>query len=220
MTGESAPLTGVSAPLNGRRAQAVRNDQVILDAARAVFLRDPGAPIAAVAQQAGVGISALYRRYAGKEELLRSLCADGLRRYIAVAGSCLADEADPWLSFAGFLTGLVDQDVHSLTVRLAGTFTPTDELHRLAEDANKLAGRLWRRASAADAIRADFQLNDLPMLLEQMAAIHGGDDGRTWELRRRYLALLLDSLRPEAAQSRLPGSPPSDAELGARWQPR
>jgi len=58
------------------------------------------------------------------------------------------------------------------------------------------------------------------MLLEQMAAIHGGDDGRTWELRRRYLTLLLDSLRPEAAQSRLPGSPPSDAELGARWQPR
>jgi AcrR family transcriptional regulator len=220
MTGESAPLTEESAPLNGRRAQAMRNDQAILDAARTVFLRDPGAPIAAVAQQAGVGISALYRRYAGKEELLRSLCADGLRRYIGVAESCLADEADPWLSFAGFLTGLVEQDVHSLTVRLAGTFTPTDELHRLAEDANKLAGRLWRRARAAHALRADLQLNDLPMLLEQMAAIHGGGAGRTWELRRRYLALLLDSLRPEAAQSGMPGSPPSDAELGARWQPR
>jgi AcrR family transcriptional regulator len=213
-------MTAESAPLNGRRAQAIRNDQVILDAARAVFLRDPGAPIAAVAQQAGVGISALYRRYAGKEELLQSLCADGLRRYIAVAESCLGDEADPWLAFAGFLTGLVEQDVHSLTVRLAGTFTPTDELHRLAEEATKLAGRLWRRARTAHAIRADLQLNDLPMLLEQMAAIHGGSADRTWVLRKRYLALLLDSLRPEAAQSRLPGRPPSNSELGARWQPR
>jgi AcrR family transcriptional regulator len=213
-------MTAESAPLNGRRAQATRNDQLILDAARAVFLRDPGAPIAAVAQQAGVGISALYRRYAGKEELLQSLCADGLRRYIAVAESCLGDEADPWLAFAGFLTGLVEQDVHSLTVRLAGTFTPTAELHRLAEEATKLAGRLWRRVRAAHAIRADLQLNDLPMLLEQMAAIHGADAGRTWVLRKRYLALLLDSLRPEAAQSRLPGSPPSNSELSARWQPR
>lgn len=212
-------MTAESAPLNGRRAQAMRNDQAILDAARAVFLQDPGAPIAAVAQQAGVGISALYRRYTGKEELLQSLCADGLRRYIAIAGSCLGDEADPWLAFAGFLTGLVEQDVHSLTVRLAGTFTPTDELHRLAEEATKLAGRLWRRARAAHAIRADLQLNDLPMLLEQMAAIHGGDAERTRVLRKRYLALVLDSLRPEAAQSRLPGSPPSNSELGARWQP-
>src|SRR5882724_4942966 len=114
-------------PLNGRRAQAMRNDRLILDAARTVFLRDPGAPIAAVAQQAGVGISALYRRYAGKDELLRSLCADGLRRFIEVGEACLRDIDDPWLAFAGFLTGLVEQDVHSLTVQLAGTFTPTEE---------------------------------------------------------------------------------------------
>jgi AcrR family transcriptional regulator len=213
-------MAAESTPLNGRRAQAMRNNQVILDAARVVFLRDPGAPISAVAQEAGVGISALYRRYAGKEELLQSLCADGLRRYIVVAESSLGDIADPWLAFAHFLTGLVEQDVHSLTVRLAGTFTPTEALRGLAQDANKLAGRLWRRAKAAQAIRADLQLNDLPMLLEQIAAIRGGETERTQALRRRYLALLLDSLRPEAMQSRLPGTPPSNSELGARWQPR
>jgi AcrR family transcriptional regulator len=68
---------------SGRKAQAERNDQTILDAARAVFPREPAAPISAVAKEAGVGISALYRRYAGKDELLQTLCADGLRRYIA-----------------------------------------------------------------------------------------------------------------------------------------
>jgi AcrR family transcriptional regulator len=57
-------------PLRGRRAEAARNDQRILDAAREVFVADPGAPIAAVAKRAGVGIGALYRRYASKEELL------------------------------------------------------------------------------------------------------------------------------------------------------
>jgi AcrR family transcriptional regulator len=65
--------------MSGRQAQAARNDQVILDAARAVFVADPTAPIAAVAERAGVGISALYRRYPSKEALLRTLCLDGLR---------------------------------------------------------------------------------------------------------------------------------------------
>src|SRR5271169_5542337 len=67
-----------SGPLSGRQAEAARNDQRILDSARAVFVNDPGAPITAVAKHAGVGISALYTRYGSKEELLRKLCTDGL----------------------------------------------------------------------------------------------------------------------------------------------
>src|SRR5437762_3161463 len=115
-----------TAPLSGRRAQAARNDRRILDAARAVFTADPGAPISAVAARAGVGIGALYRRYASKEELLRRLCADGLQRYIAEAEAALADQGDPWTAFATFMRRIVDADTHSLTLRLAGTFTPTD----------------------------------------------------------------------------------------------
>src|SRR6266581_4697316 len=65
-------------PLSSRRAQAARNDELILQAAKAVFVADPGAPITAVAKHAGVGISALYTRYGSKEELLRRLCSDGL----------------------------------------------------------------------------------------------------------------------------------------------
>src|ERR1700722_10486587 len=65
-------------PMSGRQAEAARNDQRILDAARAVFVADPGAPISAVAKQAGVGISALYTRYGSKEELLRTLCSEGM----------------------------------------------------------------------------------------------------------------------------------------------
>ena len=61
------------AALPGRRGQARRNDTLILEAARTVFLSDPKAPVAAVAEQASVGISALYRRYPSKEDLLRRL---------------------------------------------------------------------------------------------------------------------------------------------------
>jgi len=56
-------------------------------------------PIAAVAARAGVGISALYRRYDSKQELMRYLCADGLARYIATVEAALADTGDRWAAF-------------------------------------------------------------------------------------------------------------------------
>jgi AcrR family transcriptional regulator len=206
-----------SRPLSGRQAQARRNDGVILAAAREVFLRDPKAPVSAVAEAAGVGISALYRRYPSKEELLQTLCADGLRRYIEVAEQALATDLEPWDAFAGFLTGIVESDVHSLTVHLAGTFTPTEDLGELATRANSLTTKLMKQTHRAKAVRSDLDLNDLPMLFEQMSAIRVHDEERTVALRRRYLALLLDALRPEAVSVRLPASRPTDAELGERW---
>ena len=60
--------------MNGRRAEAARNDELILAAAREVFIDHPSAPISTVAARAGVGIGALYRRYESKEELIRVLC--------------------------------------------------------------------------------------------------------------------------------------------------
>lgn len=205
--------------LSGRQAEAARNDGVILDAAREVFMREPGAPISAVAEQAGVGVGALYRRYAGKEELLRTLCADGLHRFIALAEAALAEDGDPWEAFAGFVRGVTDSDVHSLTVRLAGTFTPTAELHELAAHASALANQVFHRAKAAGVLRPDLDANDVPMIFEQITAIRLGDAERTAKLRRRYLALVLDAVRAQPGATRLPGPPPSAEEFGARWRP-
>ena len=205
-----------STPLSGRRAEAARNDQRILDAARAVFVADPGAPIAAVAEQAGVGISALYRRYASNEELLRRLCGDGLKAYIAAAEEALADDGDPWEAFARFMRRVVDADTHSLTSRLAGTFTPTDELGRDATAAQALNERLFERTRATGAIRPDLDVNDLSMVFEQVASVRLGDGRRTGQLRHRYLALLLEAMR-HPSPTPLPGPPPTWQEIAARW---
>jgi len=209
-------MSATSTPMSGRRAEAARNDRRILDAARAVFVADPGAPIAAVAEHAGVGISALYRRYASKEELLRRLCGDGLKVYLAAAEEALADDGDPWQAFARFMRRVVDADTHSLTSRLAGTFTPTDELNRDATTAQQLNERLFERTRASGAIRPDLDVNDLSMVFEQLASIRLGDEARTSQLRQRYLALLLEAMRGPPA-SQLPGPPPTWQELTARW---
>ncbi|SBT50166.1 TetR/AcrR family transcriptional regulator [Micromonospora auratinigra] len=202
-------------PLAGRRAQAARNDAVILAAARTVFLDDPKAPVAAVAERAGVGISALYRRYASKEDLLRTLCHDGLRRFVAAAEE-VSDEPDGWAAFGAFLERVVDADVHSLTVRLAGTFTPTDDLVHLAVRANDLVSGLVERAQRAGRLRSDVVPQDVGLLLEGCAAIRVPDPERTRQLRRRHLALLLAGLAGSAPP--LPGPPPAAGEFDWRWK--
>ena len=205
--------------LPGRRTQAARNDRVILDAAREVFLADPRAPVAAVAERAGVGISALYRRYTGKEDLLRRLCHDGLRHYIAEAEAAAGDD-DGFEALAGFLERVVDADVHALTVHLAGTFTPTPEMRADGRRSGELAAALVRRAHDSGRLRADVGVGDLELVLEGCSAIRAPDAGRTTVLRRRHLALLLRGMRAGADAAPLPGPGPDPGEVGGhRWRP-
>jgi AcrR family transcriptional regulator len=206
------------APLSGRRAEAARNDQRILDAAREVFVADPAAPIAAVAKRAGVGIGALYRRYASKEELLQRLSAEGLQQYIAAVEDALAqDDGDPWSTFSEFMRRIVDTDTHSLTLSLAGTFSPTEELNREAARAQELNVRLFERTKAAGAIRPGIEVVDISLLFEQLAAVWVADEARTRQLRHRYLALILDALHTSSG-TQLPGPPPSWEEIAQRWE--
>ncbi|WP_330233418.1 TetR/AcrR family transcriptional regulator [Nocardia sp. NBC_00508] len=202
--------------LPGRKAQAARNDGLILEAARAVFLADATAPIAAVAERAGVGISALYRRYPSKEALLRTLCYDGLRRYNAEADAALED-SDGWRGLVGFLERVVDADVHSLTVHLAGTFTPDESILPDVQHSGVVTEELVRRAHAIGKLRPDVTPQDLGLILESCAAIAVPSRERTVQLRRRVLAMLVAGL---SADGDLPGPPPAPDEFAWRWTRR
>ena len=200
--------------MNGRKAQAARNDTAILEAARAVYAADPGAPIATVAARAGVGISALYRRYPSKEELLRKLCGDGLKEYITAAEDALADDGDAFKVFRRFMTRVVAADAHTLTSALTRSLEPTSEaLFRDATKAQDLGERVFKRAQKGGAVRADAVAEDMANVFEQLAAIRGPSAKRTAELRKRYLTLQLDGLRPRKKAQTLPGPPP-------RWKDR
>ncbi|MBV8216841.1 MAG: TetR/AcrR family transcriptional regulator [Solirubrobacterales bacterium] len=201
----------------GRRAEAARNDGRILAAARSVFLADPSAPIADVAKEAGVGISALYRRYPSKEELLRELAGDGLTRYIADLRTALADDGDPWQVYSACLHRVVDGGSQALAQRVAGTFTPTESLGRLAGEASELAIAVHARTQRAGALRPDVSPADVVLILEMISFVDlpGPDRGRA--LRHRYLALALQALRAPGSEP-LPGAPAAAADLTARWQ--
>lgn len=203
------------------RPRTARTDERILEAAREVFLADPSAPIAAVADRAGVGMSALYRRYDGKDDLLRALARDGLTRYrddvrtaLAETGSD-ADTERTWTAYTHCLARVVDGRSQALAQRLAGTFEPTADLDDLARAAADEAAELHRRAQAAGALRPDVSGADVTLILETVAAIDVPDPA--W--RRRFLVLLVQALRAPAPGA-LPGRAAEESDLAARWRRR
>jgi AcrR family transcriptional regulator len=211
-----AVMASGAAPLRGRQAQAAQNDELILQAAREVFLADPTAPISAVAERAGVGIGALYHRYAGKEDLLRTLCRNGQEIYLTEIKRALASGDEPWEAFTRFLRRIVAANTHGLTVRLAGTFVPTAEQLALAEEMQALAIELFERVRATGLLRDDVTYLDIEFLLEFLASVKLGNASRTAELRQRHLAVIIDGLRA-GGRTPLPGRPPTWEEQTQRW---
>jgi AcrR family transcriptional regulator len=206
-------------PLSGRQAEAARNDRRILESARAVFVADPDAPITAVAKHAGVGISALYTRYASKEELLRKLCTDGLDIFINETETAIERVKagqDHWQVFADFMRRLSDADTSSMTRAFAGRFAPTPEMFALANRSSELMDEFF--GLIRDALRPDLAVHDVSLLFELVAAVRFASPERTTELRHRYLALILDGMRARDRED-LPGPPPAWQELSERWVP-
>jgi hypothetical protein len=85
---------------------------------------------------------------------------------------------------------------------------------RDAQRAAELATDLVERAHASGRLRPGVTADDVGLLLEMCAAVRVPDAERTAELRRRYLALLIDGL---AGSGPLPGPPPGPGEFDHRW---
>ncbi|WP_233526214.1 TetR/AcrR family transcriptional regulator [Actinomadura spongiicola] len=204
------------APMSGRKAQAARNDELIREAARAVFTADPGAPISAVAEHAGVGISALYRRYKSKEDLLQKLADEGMDRYLAEVEAALDDDGDAWEVFAGFMRRCLDIGAGSLTMRLAGGFEVTEAMSHKGREIHRATERLLERTREAGVLRPGIEVGDISVMLEYLHAIRIGDDERMSRVQHRYLALMLDGLHL-VGKGELPGPPPTWQELRSRY---
>ena len=87
-------------------------------------------------------------------------------------------------------------------------------MYALANRSAELVGGVLRR----DPRRApaDLVLHDISLAFELVAAIKFADPARTTELRRRYLALILDGMRADG-RGELPGPPPAWQEISERW---
>jgi AcrR family transcriptional regulator len=79
-------------PSTPRRADAARNRERILDAARAAFSESRGeVSMAEISRRAGVGMATLYRNFAGRQELLEALYMDEVDAVCAAAATIEAE---------------------------------------------------------------------------------------------------------------------------------
>ncbi len=81
-------------PVRRPRADAQRNRERLLKAARAAFAaaREPGQPVTLdqVARQAGVGIGTLYRHFPSREALVEALYREEVEQLCASVDTLLA----------------------------------------------------------------------------------------------------------------------------------
>jgi AcrR family transcriptional regulator len=178
------------------RADARRNRERIVAAARAVFTRQGGdAQIDDIARAAGVGVGTVYRHFPHKEALLGELLVEHFRLMADNAERALEIE-DPWEAFAWLLRTNAQFCAGEVGVQQALVRGPdawefaAPELDRLRETAT----RLIVRAQRAGVMRPDFSVDDIPMLMAGLTTTMTAP-GYDW---RRHLEIILAGIRATA----------------------
>jgi len=110
---------------------------------------------------------------------------------------------------------LVAADTSSMTLALAGTFTPTPDMFALAERSNQLLNEFFERVR--DMLRPELSVHDISLVFEIVAAIKLGSPERTEQLRQRYLSIIVSGMH-RSATGDLPGQPLTWQEIQARWR--
>jgi AcrR family transcriptional regulator len=180
------------------RADAERNRQRLLDAAREIFAdRGLDVTLDEIARQAGVGTGTAYRRFANKDALIEALMVGRIGELQTIARQCLEDP-EPWL-------GLVRFFERSLALQAADRglkdvlFSAARGRPEVAKARGALApivATLVRRAVEAGAVRDDLETTDVPLIIFMVNTVVDLTRDVEPELYRRYVAIILDGLRP------------------------
>src|ERR1700733_11639116 len=178
------------------RADAIRNRERVLEAAKAVFSAGgPEASLEAVAKRAGVGIGTLYRHFPTREALFEAV----YRREVQQLGElaeALKSEADPVDALRRWLRSNVEfvATKKGMSAALALAVQSTSELTAFSFDRlTKAVGAFLDRAIAAGDIPAHISPEDLLRALVGMCYLH---DQPGWQKSVvRLLDVFVDGLR-------------------------
>jgi AcrR family transcriptional regulator len=185
-----------AAPVRKPRADAIRNRERVLEAAKAVFSAGgPEASLEAVARKAGVGIGTLYRHFPTREALFEAVYRREVQQLSELA-EALKSEADPVNALRRWLRSNVEfvATKKGMSAALALAVQSSSELTAFSFDRlSKAVGALLDRAVAAGEIRADISPEDVLRALVGMCYLH---DQPGWQNSVvRLLDVFVDGLR-------------------------
>jgi AcrR family transcriptional regulator len=179
------------------RADAVRNRERLLEAAKAVFSAGgPDASLEAVARRAGVGIGTVYRHFPTREALFEAVYRREVEQLADLAEQLQADNVAPIEALRRWLRSNVEfvATKKGMSAALALAAHSSSELSAFSFDRlTKAVGALLNRAVSAGEIRADISPEDLLRALVGMCYMR---DQPGWQDSvLRLLDVFVDGLR-------------------------
>jgi AcrR family transcriptional regulator len=184
------------------RADAVRNYERVLEAAKAVFSAGgPEASLEAVARHAGVGIGTLYRHFPTREALFEAVYRREVEHLADLAEELRKAQA-PTEALRRWLRSNVEfvatKKGMSKALALAA-HAPSELMAYSFDRLTKAVGALIDRAVAAGELRADISPEDLLRALVGMCLIQ---DQPGWQASvYRLLDVFVDGLRRQPSSN-------------------
>jgi AcrR family transcriptional regulator len=185
------PTTDPTPPERRKRSDARRNEQALLDAAAAVFVRaGVDAPVRDVAAEAGVGIGTIYRHFPTRADLVVAV----FRHQVDALATPDSADASPdealrtWVHrFADFLV-----TKHGLAEALRSDQVGFETLHsEFVDRLLPVLERLLKASAAAGRTRDDVRAYDLMLGVGNLCI---GVDTFPDYRARQMIDLLLDGL--------------------------
>lgn len=180
------------------RADARRNRDKVLEAARAAFAADgQDAQMPDIAKRAGVGVGTVYRHFPTKEALVEALVRDHFSRIADLAEEAADREGEPWDRFMQLAETCGERCANDRGLAAAVTGS-REMLGVIAEQETRLRAattRLVDEGRAAGQLRADATVEDVSMLMCSLANIADMENTRPDFSWRRYLEVAFDGMR-------------------------
>ncbi|MGH9098818.1 MAG: TetR/AcrR family transcriptional regulator, partial [Acidimicrobiales bacterium] len=174
MTRESDEVDEASPASSTRphmRADARRNDDKLVSAAREVFASEGGnASMEAIAKAAGVGVGTLYRHFPRRIDVVQAVYEGDVDGLVQTARRVVA-ELDPWPAVVEFLEAFVRlaRSKRTFLNELREAFDKNPDMKsRLRDRIDDAALLVVGRAQAAGVVRADLEAPDIMQLLRPM----------------------------------------------------
>jgi len=196
------------------RSDARRNRERLVASAHELFaVSGLDVPVEEITRHAGVGMGTLYRHFPTKEDLIDAVLEDAFTGLLDAAKEA-ADAEDAWAGLTSFLERALAEHVGNRGLKdiIAMRAHGRERTEALRARIRPLLRRLIERAQEQGSLRADFAPEDLPLVFWSADRVIEATAGVSPDFWRRYLALLLDGLRAEAATP-LPHPPLTRAQL-------
>ena len=185
------------------RADALRNRERVLRAAKAVFSAGgPEASLEAVARRAGVGIGTLYRHFPTREALFEAVYRREVEQLAELAEQLKAEET-PVEALRRWMHSNVEfvATKKGMSAALAlAAHRPTELFAYSFDRLTRAVGDLLDRAVAAGEVRGDVSAEDLLRTLVGICYMH---DKPGWQASvLRLVDVFVDGLRTQPAGTR------------------